>query len=409
MQSIFGFHDRNKFEITCYSLTSSDQSSWRNKIEQDVEHFKDISLLHPSDAAQLIYNDGIHILINLNGYTKGNKNEIFALKPAVIQMQFLGYCGTMGADYIHYMIADKTVIPNQYRQYYLEKMIYMPHTYFVNDHKQSAKYMLDNSKITKLDRSKYGISEDKFVFCNFGQLYKIDPSIFTIWMNILKRVPNSVLWLLLFPPMAKDNILKEAKKCGIREEQIIFSDVAPKIEHIMRGYLADLFLDTAVYNAHTTACDILWSGTPLLTIQGDKMATRVASSILKAIGLNDLICEDLISYEEKAVELALDTEKLFSYRRHLENTRETAALFDTKRWVRNLERGFNLAWKKHELTIGLSFVDAATLISDNNTSNTAQSEFTNYDDLLKSDDIAVIDEDPVYKINDHLFENLNLE
>jgi len=206
-----------------------------------VEHFKDISLLHAADAAQLIHNDGIHMLINLNGYTKGNNNGIFAFKPASIQIQFMGFCGTMGADYIDYMIADETVIPSQFRQYYTEKMIYMPHSYFLNDHKQSCRYILDQANLPT--RQKYGISDDKFVFCNFGQLYKIDPVTFAVWMSILKRVPNSILWLLSFPPAAQGNILKEA--------------VAPKEEHIQRGYLADLFLDTVVCNAHTTACDIL--------------------------------------------------------------------------------------------------------------------------------------------------------
>lgn len=255
LQSVFGLHDRTKFEVTCYALTPTDHSDWRIKIESEVEHFKDISLLHAADAAQLIHNDGIHVLINLNGYTKGNNNGIFAFKPAPIQMQFMGFCGTMGASYIDYMIADEIVIPNQYRQYYSEKIMYMPHSYFVNDHKQSSRSVVDQSNLPT--RQQYGLSDDKFVFCNFGQLYKIDPETLAAWMNILKRVPNSILWLLSFPPAAQSNIIKEAFKLGVREDQLHFTDVVPKEEHIQRGYLADLFLDTVVCNAHTTACDIL--------------------------------------------------------------------------------------------------------------------------------------------------------
>lgn len=393
MQSVFGLHDRSKFEVTCYALAGSDQSTWRDKVELEAEHFKDISLLHASDAAQLIYNDGIHILINLNGYTRGSKNEIFALHPAVVQMQFMGFCGTMGADYINYMIADPQVVPSQYRQFYSEKMIYMPHSYFVNDHKQSAREVLDDGCVSKMDRAKYGISEDKFVFCNFGQLYKIDPVTFASWMSILKRVPNSVLWLLRFPPVAEQNLLAEARKLGVREDQFVFSDVAPKTEHILRGFLADLFLDTPAYNAHTTACDILWAGTPLITVQGDKMASRVAGSILHAAGLDELICEDLATYEEKAVELATDSEKLFAYRRHLEDSRENSALFDTTRWVKNLEAGLFLAWKKHELLTGLSFADAAMAASTGGGHGVAENDDDKYKYLLDNDDITIVEEE----------------
>lgn len=209
-----------------------------------------------AEAATLINQHGIHILINLNGYTKGARTEIFALRPAPIQVSLLGFCGTMGADYIDYIVADNTVIPPTSRAYYSEKVLAMPHSYFVNDHRQSARDLVDlpSGAVT---RAQYGISDDKFVFCNFNQLYKIDPVTFDVWMRMLKRVPNSVLWLLRFPPLGEANLLAEARKRGVREDQIVFSDVATREEHIKRGYLADLFLDTPLCNAHTTACDIL--------------------------------------------------------------------------------------------------------------------------------------------------------
>lgn len=163
----------------------------------------------------------------------------------------------MGADFIQYLVCDPYVIPQELRTFYQEKLLYMPHSYFVNDHRQSAQELVSSEQLSTLQRSKYGISEDKFVFCNFNQLYKIDPEIFKVWMRILKRVPNSVLWLLRFPGAGEANIRKEARALGILDDQIIFSDVTSRDEHIQRGYLADLFLDTPLCNAHTTACDIL--------------------------------------------------------------------------------------------------------------------------------------------------------
>jgi protein O-GlcNAc transferase len=291
--------------------------------------------LHSGDAAQLINNDGVHILINLNGYTKGSRNEIFALQPSPIQVAYLGYCGSMGADYIQYMLSDNVVTPKEFRSYYQEKVIAMPHSYFVADHKQSARSTANG--VDMPTRAHYGVPEDKFVFCNFNQLYKIDPPIFDVWMRLLKRVPNSVLWLLRFPPAGEINILKEARKRGVREDQIIFSDVAPREEHVKRGFLADLFLDTPACNAHTTACDILWSGTPMLTMTGDKMATRVGASLLKAAGLEELITTSYAAYEDLAVALVEDQERLYAMRRHLEDTRDNSPAFDTARWVMNME------------------------------------------------------------------------
>jgi len=352
MQSVFGLHDRSRFEVFCYALSASDRSPWRRKIETEVEHFKDISQLQNGDAAQLIHNDGIHILINLNGFTKGARNEIFALHPAPLQVSFLGYCGTMGAEYIEYLVADSVVIPPELRGFYQEKIISLPHSYFVTDHKQSARSAIVTSDASTMpSRAQYGISEDKFVFCNFSQLYKIDPEMFDVWMRLLKRVENSVLWLLRFPAAAEANLLEEARKRGVREEQIVFSDVAPREEHLQRGFLADLFLDTSACNAHTTACDILWSGTPLITLQQEKMASRVASSLLIATGLSELVVTTLEDYEETAFALAKDvdsSQRLFGMRRHLEQCRDTCAAFDTERWTKNFEQGLSLAWRRME-------------------------------------------------------------
>merc|ERR1711871_1565399 len=238
------------------------------------------------------------------------------------------------------LVTHPIVVPAENKDFFSEKLLILPHCYIVNDHRQTSRFVFDGTA-QQPARERYGLSEDKFVFCNFGQLYKIDPSIFDTWMNILKRVQNSVLWLLKFPPDGEVNIRAEARKRGVRDDQIHFSDVAANDEHLLRGSLADLFLDTSVCNAHTTSCDILWSGTPLITLRGDRMSSRVSSSLLSAVGIPELICASHEEYEEMAVTLAEDSDKLFTFRRKLERSRDSCAAYDTERWVRNLEAGFN--------------------------------------------------------------------
>ncbi|CAM9171507.1 unnamed protein product, partial [Ectocarpus fasciculatus] len=343
MLSVFKLHNRDRFHIIGYGTSPSDASYWRKSIEMSCDEFRDISSLSAEETTKLIRNDKVLILVDLNGYTKNAKTEIFALKPSPIQMHYMGFPGTMGADFYDYIVADPVVIPEAFRMYYREKILYLPHTFVVNDHKQAYPGVFEKEK--RLTRAKYGLSEDKFVFCNFNQLYKIGPEIFDVWMRILKRVPNAVLWLLRWPGLAEANLLQEAKKRGVREDQLHFSDVAPKQEHISRGYLADLSLDTPVTNSHTSACDTLWSGTPLLTLPGDRMASRIAASVLTAVGLEELICSSFAEYEEMAVTLALDVDKLYQLRRRLEGSRKTCAAFDTQRFVKNLEAGFEGAWE----------------------------------------------------------------
>ncbi|KDO26842.1 hypothetical protein SPRG_08133, partial [Saprolegnia parasitica CBS 223.65] len=363
MASVFGLHDTTRFEVTCYATSVSDQSQWRRRIEADAEHFKDISAMANGDAAHLIHNDGIHILINLNGYTKGARTEIFALRPAPLQMAYLGFPGSLGADYIQYLVADKVVVPPADASAgFVEKMIYLPHSFVVNDHKQAFQSVLDIE--TCPTRGQYEVPEDKFVFCNFSQLYKLDPVTFTSWMHILKRVPNSILWLLRYhgDDLAETNLKAEAKAQGIRESRLHFTDVVPKEEHLRRGYLADLFLDTPTYNAQTVGCDILWSGTPMITLEGEHMAGRVASSLLQAVDLPELIAKTIEEYEELAVALALDMDKLWEIRKKLEETRTTCPLFDTQRWVRNWESGLLLAWDAHESGSSGDHIDVPDIV-----------------------------------------------
>ncbi|XP_048333026.2 probable UDP-N-acetylglucosamine--peptide N-acetylglucosaminyltransferase SEC [Ziziphus jujuba] len=343
MGSVFGMHDRENVEVFCYALSANDGSEWRLCIQSEVEHFIDVSSMSSDMIARLINEDKIHILVNLNGYTKGARNEIFAMQPAPIQISYMGFPGTTGADYIHYLVTDEFVSPSRFSHIYSEKLVHLPHCYFVNDYKQKNCEVLDPKCQSK--RSNYGLPEDKFIFACFNQLYKMDPDIFNTWCNILKRVPNSALWLLRFPAAGETRLRNYAAQRGVQPDQIIFTDVAMKGEHIRRSALADLFLDTPLCNAHTTGTDVLWAGLPMVTLPLEKMATRVAGSLCLATGVGEeMIVSSLKEYEEKAVSLALNPSKLQDLTNRLKAARLTCPLFDTARWVRNLERAYFKMW-----------------------------------------------------------------
>ncbi|XP_019179993.1 PREDICTED: probable UDP-N-acetylglucosamine--peptide N-acetylglucosaminyltransferase SEC [Ipomoea nil] len=343
MGSVFGMHDKENVEVFCYALSPNDGTEWRLRIHSEAEHFKDVSSMSSDMIARMINEDQIQILINLNGYTKGARNEIFAMQPAPIQVSYMGFPGTTGATYIHYLVTDEFVSPTRYSHIYSEKLVHLPHCYFVNDYKQKNCDVLDPDCLPK--RSDYGLPEDKFIFACFNQLYKMDPEICTTWCNILKRVPNSALWLLRFPAAGELRLRAYAAAQGVQPDQIIFTDVAMKQEHIRRSSLADLFLDTPLCNAHTTGTDVLWAGLPMVTLPLEKMATRVAGSLCLATGLGDeMIVNNMKEYEEKAVSLALDRPKLQDLTNRLKAARITCPLFDTERWVRNLERAYFKMW-----------------------------------------------------------------
>ncbi|KAI3683413.1 hypothetical protein L1987_83916 [Smallanthus sonchifolius] len=270
---------------------------WRIRIQSEAEHFTDVSAMTSDMIAQ------------------GARNEIFAMQPAPIQVSYMGFPGTTGANYIQYLVTDEFVSPLKFSHIYSEKLVHVPHCYFVNDYKQKNLDVLDPNCRPK--RSAYGLPEDKFIFGCFNQLYKMDPEIFMTWCNILKRVPNSALWLLRFPASGE---------MRLRAYQIIFTDVATKNEHIRRCSLADLCLDTPLCNAHTTGTDVLWAGLPMVTLPLEKMATRVAGSLYRA------------------VYLALNPAKLQDLTERLKSSRLNCPLFDTSRWVRNLERAYLKMW-----------------------------------------------------------------
>ena len=335
---IFGLHDRDNFEIYCYSYGKNDGSYYRARIEQDSDKFIDISSLSDEASARCINEDQVDILVDLKGHTKGSRFDICALRPAPIQVSYLGFACTTGADFIDYIITDKIVTPEDHSPYYSEKCVYMPHCYMVTDHTQP----ISNKDWKKAD---FGLPESCFVFCSFNQSYKIDPVIFDVWMKILKQVPESVLWLLSGNKTAEENLRREAEARGVRSDRIIFAKALPKDEHLARLKLADLALDTRIVNGHTTTSDALWVGIPVITLQGNHFASRVASSILSAIGLPDLITHSLESYEALAVRLAKNTVDIQEIRQRVAENRIVQPLFDTPRFVRNLEIAYKEMWK----------------------------------------------------------------
>uniref|UniRef100_A0AAX7U7Y6 UDP-N-acetylglucosamine--peptide N-acetylglucosaminyltransferase 110 kDa subunit n=1 Tax=Astatotilapia calliptera TaxID=8154 RepID=A0AAX7U7Y6_ASTCA len=454
MQSIPGMHNPEKFEVFCYALSPDDSTNFRVKVVAEAHHFTDLSQIPCNGkAADRIHQDGINILVNMNGYTKGARNELFALRPAPVQAMWLGYPGTSGAPFMDYIITDKETSPTEVAEQYSEKLAYMPNTFFIGDHanmfphlKKKAvidfksnghifdnrivlngidlkafldslpdvkviKMKCDNNQESTCDtngalsmpvipmntaaeaiinminqgqiqvtingftvsnglattqisnkaatgeevprtivvttRSQYGLPEDSIVYCNFNQLYKIDPPTLQMWVNILKRVPNSVLWLLRFPAVGEPNIQQYAQNMGLPGSRIIFSPVAPKEEHVRRGQLADVCLDTPLCNGHTTGMDVLWAGTPMVTMPGETLASRVAASQLNCLGCPDLIAQSRQDYEDIAVKLGSDMEYLKMVRARVWKQRICSPLFNTKQYTMDLERLYLQMWEHH--------------------------------------------------------------
>lgn len=337
---LFGLHDRDKFDIFCYSCGKDDGIYYREQIRQDCDKFVDVSNLSDADVAKCIHDDDIEILVDLMGHTKNNRLGICALRPAPIQATYLGFPGTSGADFFDYIITDKIVTPEDHAPYYSENFAYLPHCYQVNDHAQAI-----SDKDWK--RADFKLSEGVFVFCSFNHAYKIDSFMFDTWMKILHQVPESILWLLLGNKIAEENLKREAEARGVRPERLIFAGKLPKDEHLARLRLADLALDTRIYNGHTTTSDALWAGVPLITLQGNHFASRVSSSILTAVGLPELITYRLEEYQALALRLASNPTELKAVQRRLERNRLTEPLFDTPRFAKNLEKAYEKMWKIH--------------------------------------------------------------
>ncbi|KAI0472196.1 glycosyl transferase family 41-domain-containing protein [Xylariaceae sp. FL0804] len=404
MQSVFGFHNPARTKAFCYATTASDWSPHRRQIEDEAPVFRDVSNWSAEKLVAQIVEDGIHILVNLNGYTRGARNEIFAARPAPIQMSFMGFAGTLGAEWCDYLLADTTAVPpstlrplrdnlglkDVFRDeessmaedwVYSENIIFCRDTFFCCDHAQSCDanergvtWEEEQQRRWKMRKELFpNIPDSAIILGNFNQLYKIDPSTFRTWLRILSNVPRAILWLLRFPELGESNLRRTAREWAGEDvaKRIMFTDVAPKQQHISRARVCDLFLDTPECNAHTTAADVLWSSTPLLTQPryAYKMCSRMAASILKGALprgpdgqqiARELIAADDEDYEVLATRLASGLNyrrvdglpycegrgRLAEIRKTLFEAKWTCALFDTHRWVSDLESAYEEVWRR---------------------------------------------------------------
>ena len=336
---LFELHDRGRFEVFAYSYGPDERSPIRGRLERAFDRFVDIRALSDVEAARAIHGDEIDILVDLKGYTFRARSEIVALRPAPLQVSYLGYPGTMGAEFVDYLVGDCFVTPPAHAEHYGEKLVLMPASYQVNDRRRAVG--------PTPSRQAMGLPEQGVVFCCFNQSYKILPRVFAAWMRMLQAVPGSVLWFLEWNSSAPRNLRSEAVKLGIDPGRLFFSPTTSLESHLARMRLADLFLDTFPCNAHTTASDALWAGLPLLTCAGDTFASRVAGSLLHAVGLTELVARSLAEYEALGIRLARGRDQLAALRAKLVRDRDSAALFDTPRFVRHLETAYEEMWRIH--------------------------------------------------------------
>lgn len=340
MAGVFEAHDRARFDVTAISCGPNDDSPMSNRLRAAFERFEDVSDFADEDVVKLIGQLEIEVLVDLGGLTAGARPKIIARRPAPIQVSYLGFPGTMGAPYIDYLMADRIVIPEAEQPRYAEKVIYLPNSYQATD----AKRPLPS---TPPSRTQVGLPDDALVYCAFNRSPKITPPLFGVWMRLLDKTPGSVLWLLDGDPVATENLKREAVARGIAAERIVFAPRVPAEEHLARHQVADLFLDTLPYNAHTGASDALWAGLPVVTCLGTTFAGRVAASLLNAVGLPELVTRSLEEYEALALRIAQNSELRVALRSKLATRRTTWPLFDTVRMTRHIEKAFDEIWRRH--------------------------------------------------------------
>ncbi len=340
MAKILELHDRDQFAIYAYSFGANKADAMRSRLIEAVDTFTDVRAMTDKEVTLLARSDEIDIAIDLTGYTQNNRTGIFACRAAAIQINFLGYPGTMGADFMDYIIADKSLIPDRHRHHYSENILCMPNAYMPTDNTRK----ISSRALTRADM---GLPEDAFVFCCFSDSYKIKEMEFGIWMRLLRQISGSVLWLRKANHWFEANLIAEAEKRHIDPARLIFADRIPMDEHLARHTLADLFLDTFAFNAHTTATEALWAELPLVTKVGQGFATRVAASLLSAVGLPELITETADDYEALILALATDPHRLAVIRQKLAANRLSAPLFDTELFIRHLENEYQQAYQNY--------------------------------------------------------------
>ena len=334
-------HDRGRFETIGISFGPEDRSEIRTRVKGAFERFIDVRGKSDLEVARLMRELEVDIAVDLTGYTQYDRTGILALRPAPVQVSYIGFPGTMGADFIDYILADRFVIPEEHHACYAEKVVYLPDTYLVSD---SKRVIADR----KPGRAEAGLPEQGFVFCSFNNNYKIGPAVFDVWMRLLDKVEGSVLWLPESNAVVVRNLRQEAANRGVAPERLVFAPIIKLEEHLARHRLADLFLDTLPYNAHTAANDALWAGLPVLTCLGTTFAGRVAASLLNAIGLPELVTRSLEEYESLALELARNSQRLAGIKSKLAANRSTYPLFDTNRFRRHIEAAYVTMWERYQ-------------------------------------------------------------
>lgn len=336
---LFETHDRSRFETTAFLLGANVRDEFRARIEPSFDRFLWVGAQPDHEIAELARCHEIDVAVDLGGYTGDSRPRIMALRAAPVQVSYLGFLGTMGAEWMDYLIADAVVVPEASRGHYTEKIAYLP-SYQVND----SKRIIADRVFT---RAELGLPESGFVYCCFNASYKITPETFASWMRILTAVPGSVLFLLGGDALVEDNLRRQAAAHGVSPERLIFAARVGNADYLARYRTADLFLDTLPYNAGTTASDALWAGLPVLTCAGNSFAARVAASVLTAAGLPDLITHDRAAFERMAVELGSDPARAAAIRRRLADNRSTCALFDTPRFTRSIEALYERMYERH--------------------------------------------------------------
>ena len=343
MTEVWEKHNKKNFEIIAFDSGWDDKSLRRSRIIAAFDKFINISKMSDFDVAKLIYKEKIDILINLNGFSGSTgRTIVFSYRPAPIQINYLGFPGTIGSKYIDYLLCDQTVVPSQSKKFYNEKIIYLPDSYQANDTKRKISEK-------KFLREELSLPKESFVFCCFNNNFKITPNMFDVWAILLKKIDNSVLWLLEGNSQATKNLKKEAKIRNIDASRLIFAKRMKLEDHLARHKNADLFLDTLPYNAHTTASDSLWAGLPVLTCLGKAFPGRVAASLLRSLDLPELITYSEYEYVAKAEELAINPEKLRFIKNKLDTNKFSQPLFNTELFCRSLETAFKIIFEKHSL------------------------------------------------------------
>lgn len=339
IQDVFSAHDRDNFVVNAYSTSKDDGSEIRQKIVNDCDKFIDLHDLNDFQAAEKIHDDKVDVLIDLVGHTWGERLGIAALKPAPVNISLWGFVGTTGLEEMDYIIADKTVLPPDQRQYYTEEVVYFPGGVQVNHSNETFSEKFKT-------RSDCGLPEDKFIFCSLNQAYKIEPIIFDVWMQLLKQVPDSVLWLSNHDKITEENLKKEAIDRGIGEDQLIFTQkLDSRDEYFKRLSFADLALDTRIYNGGSTTMDALWAGVPVITLLGNNYASRMSASLISGVGMDELITNTIDEYQGLAMGAATNPFKINEIRGRLNANKASSSLFNTKDYIKKLEVLLQEIWQ----------------------------------------------------------------